>query len=274
MRPQPRSPTLRRQSPLHLPATPYPSHPLSLIMGRRRPSLFACCHQPSQPPRHSARAMRHNMHKQLYTRRVQTLHTKSPKLYTRRNQAPHTKKPFEPYRTNLFRKQIYVQKFGHKNHIRKPSVATRKGPGRLSSSNRGPSYKYPSGTFGRLFKSNAHGSQVGHRQISTNPQTLAKLPLTVQRKTRKVQKPSHREPMEQSMAHSYILRSTLRSIRRWSHYSAAASSAFLVRRVVRVLRLGFSSSATSIFTPANSGSMRIRPQYSHTMIFLCILISS
>lgn len=63
------------------------------------------------------------------------------KLYTRRNQAPHTKKPFEPYRTNLFRKQIYVQKFGHKNHIRKPSVATRKGPGRLSSSNRGPSYK-------------------------------------------------------------------------------------------------------------------------------------
>lgn len=60
------------------------------------------------------------------------------KLYTRRNQAPHTKKPFEPYRTNLFRKQIYVQKFGHKNHIRKPSVAMRKGPGRLSSSNRGP----------------------------------------------------------------------------------------------------------------------------------------
>ena len=218
--------------------------------------------------------MRHNMHKQLYTRRVQTLRTKSPKLHTRRNQAPHTKKPFEPYRTNLFRKQIYVQKFGHKNHIRKPSVATRKGPGRLSSSNRGPSYKYPSGTFGRLFKSNAYGSQVGHRQISTNPQTLAKLPLTVQRKTRKVQKPSHREPMEQSMAHPYILRSTLRSIRRWSHYSAAASSAFLVRRVVRVLRLGFSSSATSIFTPANSGSMRIRPQYSHTMIFLCILISS
>lgn len=64
-----------------------------------------------------------------------------PKLYTRRTQAPHTKKPFTPYRTNLFRKQIYVQKFGHKNHIRKPSVATRKGPGRLSSSNRGPSYK-------------------------------------------------------------------------------------------------------------------------------------
>ena len=64
-----------------------------------------------------------------------------PKLHTRRTQAPHTKKPFEPYRTNLFRKQIYVQKFGHKNHIRKPSVATRKGPGRLSSSNRGPSYK-------------------------------------------------------------------------------------------------------------------------------------
>ena len=170
MRPQPRSPTLRRQSPLHLPATPYPSHPLSLIMGRRRPSLLPVA--PTLRNRHAIRseAMRHNLHKQLYTRRVQALHTKipnstheesklhtrrtqaphtknpsstheEPKLHTRRNQAPHTKKPFAPYRTNLFRKQIYVQKFGHKNHIRKPSVATRKGPGRLSSSNRGPSYK-------------------------------------------------------------------------------------------------------------------------------------
>ena len=93
MRPQPRSPTLRRQSPLHLPATPYPSHPISLIMGRRRPSLFACA--PNLRNRHAIRpeAMRHNMHKQLYTRRVQTLRTKSPKLYTRRNQAPHTKNP-------------------------------------------------------------------------------------------------------------------------------------------------------------------------------------
>ena len=199
------------------------------------------------------------MHKQLHTRRPLT---------------PHTKKPLAHYRLNHFRKQIYVQKFGHKNHVRKPSVATRKGPGRLSSSNRGPSYKYPSNTFGRPFKPNVHSSQVGRRQISTNPQTLAKLLLTTQRKTREVQKPSHREPIEQSMAHPYILRSTSRSIQRWFHYSAAASSAFLVRRVVRVLRLGFSSSATSIFTPANSGSMRIRPQYSHTMIFLCILISS
>ena len=124
--PQPRSPTLRRQSPLHLPATPYPSHPLSLIMGRRKPSLLPVA--PNLRNRNAIRpeAMRHNMHKQLYTRRTQT---------------PHTKKPFAPYRINLFRKQIYVQKFGHKNHIRKPSVATRKGPGRLSSSNRGPSYK-------------------------------------------------------------------------------------------------------------------------------------
>lgn len=148
MRPQPRSPTLRRQSPLHLPATPYPSHPLSLIMGRRKPSLLPVA--PNLRNRHAIRpeAMRHNLHKQLYTRRVQALHTKNPnstheepKLHKRRTQVPHTKKPFAPYRTNLFRKQIYVQKFGHKNHIRKPSVATRKGPGRLSSSNRGPSYK-------------------------------------------------------------------------------------------------------------------------------------
>lgn len=57
-------------------------------------------------------------------------------------------------------------------------------------------------------------------------------------------------------------------------YSLTASSAFLVRRVVRVLRFGFSSSGVSTFTPANSGSMRIRPQYSQTMIFLCILMSS
>lgn len=100
MRPQPRSPTLRRQSPLHLPATPYPSHPLSLIMGRQRPSLLPVA--PNLRNRHAIRseAMRHNMHKQLYTRRVQTLHTKSPnstheetKLYTRRAQTLHTKNP-------------------------------------------------------------------------------------------------------------------------------------------------------------------------------------
>lgn len=54
--------------------------------------------------------------------------------------------------------------------------------------------KCPSNTFGRLFKSNAHSSQVGRRQISTNPQTLAKLLLTTQRKTREIQKPSLREP--------------------------------------------------------------------------------
>ena len=54
--------------------------------------------------------------------------------------------------------------------------------------------KYPSSTFGRLFKSNAYGSQVGHRQISTNPQTLAKLPLTVQRKTLKVQNQATENP--------------------------------------------------------------------------------
>ena len=41
------------------------------------------------------------------------------------------------------------------------------------------------------------------------------------------------------------------------------------------LRFGFSSVfGVSIFTPANSGSMRIRPQYSQGIIFLCILISS
>ena len=105
---------------------------------------------PNLRNRHAIRseAMRHNLHKQLYTRRAQTPQTKNPsstheepKLHKRRTQAPQTKKPFAPYRTNLFRKQIYAQKFGHKNHIRKPSVATRKGPGRLSSSNRGPSYK-------------------------------------------------------------------------------------------------------------------------------------
>ena len=53
----------------------------------------------------------------------------------------------------------------------------------------------------------------------------------------------------------------------------SASSAFL-RREMR-LRFGFSSVfGVSIFTPANSGSMRIRPQYSQGMIFLCILISN
>ena len=218
--------------------------------------------------------MRHNMHKQLYTRRTQTPHTKKPsstheepKLHTRRNRSHPTEATFFASKymfKNSDTRTIYGSQASQRERA---PVAYHQATGALL-------IKYPSSTFGRLFKSNAYGSQVGHRQISTNPQTLAKLPLTAQRKTLKVQKPSHREPMEQSMAHPYILRSTLRSIRRWSHYSAAASSAFLVRRVVRVLRLGFSSSATSIFTPANSGSMRIRPQYSHTMIFLCILISS
>ena len=211
--------------------------------------------------------MRHNMHKQLYTRRVQTLHTKKPSSTHEETVRTLQNQPFS--QANICSK-IRTQEphtEAKRSNAKGAPVAYHQATGALL-------IKYPSSTFGRLFKSNAYGSQVGHRQISTNPQTLAKLPLTVQRKTLKVQKPSHREPMEQSMAHPYILRSTLRSIRRWSHYSAAASSAFLVRRVVRVLRLGFSSSATSIFTPANSGSMRIRPQYSHTMIFLCILISS
>lgn len=50
----------------------------------------------------------------------------------------------------------------------------------------------------------------------------------------------------------------------------SVSSVFL-RREVR--RFGFSS-GRSIFTPASSGSIIIRPQYSHTIIFLRIRMSS
>ena len=50
----------------------------------------------------------------------------------------------------------------------------------------------------------------------------------------------------------------------------SVSSVFL-RREVR--RFGFSS-GRSIFTPASSGSIIMRPQYSHTIIFLRIRMSS
>ena len=53
---------------------------------------------------------------------------------------------------------------------------------------------------------------------------------------------------------------------------SAASSPFL--RMAR-LRVFFSGACTVVsFTPANSGSIMMRPQYSHTMIFLRILMSS
>ena len=47
-------------------------------------------------------------------------------------------------------------------------------------------------------------------------------------------------------------------------------------RIARLRPLFFSSEPVilSILTPASSGSIMIRPQYSHTMIFLCILMSS
>ena len=48
-----------------------------------------------------------------------------------------------------------------------------------------------------------------------------------------------------------------------------------VLRIARLRVVFFSSVTTlSIFTPANSGSIMIRPQYSQTIIFLCILMSS
>ena len=53
-------------------------------------------------------------------------------------------------------------------------------------------------------------------------------------------------------------------------YASSPSSSFL--RMLR-RRLGFSS-LTSALTPASSGSMRIRPQYSHTITFLRIRTSN
>ena len=53
----------------------------------------------------------------------------------------------------------------------------------------------------------------------------------------------------------------------------SASSDFFLR--IARLRFGFSSAAgVSSLTPANSGSIRIRPQYSQGIIFLCILMSN
>ena len=61
-------------------------------------------------------------------------------------------------------------------------------------------------------------------------------------------------------------------LQRFSAGIYSASSDFFLR-IVR-LRFGFSSATgLSILTPANSGSMRIRPQYSQGIIFLCILMS-
>ena len=54
--------------------------------------------------------------------------------------------------------------------------------------------------------------------------------------------------------------------------ATAPYSSVFFRRVAR--RLGFSSTGASIFTPANSGSIMMRPQYSQTMIFLRMRISS
>ena len=55
-------------------------------------------------------------------------------------------------------------------------------------------------------------------------------------------------------------------------YYSPSSSPFFLRVVLRFF--GFSSAGLSTFTPASSGSIRIRPQYSQTMIFLCIFTSS
>ena len=64
----------------------------------------------------------------------------------------------------------------------------------------------------------------------------------------------------------------------WAYAISLASSTFFEEAVLRMerLRAFFFSSIPilSSFTPASSGSIMIRPQYSHTMIFLCILISS
>ena len=50
---------------------------------------------------------------------------------------------------------------------------------------------------------------------------------------------------------------------------ASSSAFFVVLRIVRLARFGFSSEAgLSVFTPASSGSIMILPQYSQTMIFL------
>ena len=59
---------------------------------------------------------------------------------------------------------------------------------------------------------------------------------------------------------------------RVADYYSPSSSSFFLRVVLRFF--GFSSVGLSTFTPASSGSIRIRPQYSQTMIFLCIFTSS
>ena len=59
---------------------------------------------------------------------------------------------------------------------------------------------------------------------------------------------------------------------RVADYYSPSSSSFFLRVVLRFF--GFSSAGLSTFTPASSGSIRIRPQYSQTMIFLCIFTSS
>ena len=62
-------------------------------------------------------------------------------------------------------------------------------------------------------------------------------------------------------------------LRQCSFYSAllCSSAAAAERR----RRFGFSSTAlASVFTPASSGSIMMRPQYSHTMIFLRMRMSS
>ena len=51
------------------------------------------------------------------------------------------------------------------------------------------------------------------------------------------------------------------------------SSSFFLR-IERLRVFFFSSPGLSVFIPASSGSMRIRPQYSQTITFLCILMSS
>ena len=71
----------------------------------------------------------------------------------------------------------------------------------------------------------------------------------------------------------YIIRTS------FYYYSADSSifssaSFFVVRLRIARLRFGFSSTGVSGLTPANSGSINMRPQYSQTIIFLCILISN
>lgn len=128
-------------------ALPFPS--FNAHNGQARTTTLACCPRPfvtTTPSRwaggnHCARSLPPTLRNHHAIRSEAICHNIHKQLHTRRPLTPHTKKPLAHYRTNHFRKQIYVKKFGHKSHRKKLSATTRKGPGRLSSSNRDPSYK-------------------------------------------------------------------------------------------------------------------------------------